>query len=84
LARFDDFAAEITVGEVPGERCGDWFYIPDDPLRDGRRVIYFGSWFEFAEPGTPEYTHAELFDPNELAAYLVRACDWRFSLRARV
>ena len=47
LADYGDFAdmtSECNVGEDAFSGYGEWYYIPDDPLPDNDRVIYFGSW----------------------------------------
>jgi hypothetical protein len=79
LANFEDFADRITecnVGEEgDGGGYGEWFFVPDEPLPSGHRVIYFGSWGNDNSPGASTYTHATLFDvnePGELAEFTLR------------
>lgn len=65
LDDFSDFAEcinEINVGEDAFSGYGEWFYVPDEPLPSGDRVIYYGSWGNDNSPGASLYTHATLFD----------------------
>jgi len=78
LADFGDFADQITecnVGEDSFSGYGEWFFVPEDPLPSGERVIYYGSWGNDNSPGASLYTFAELFDvtdPDELAEFTLR------------
>jgi hypothetical protein len=78
LADFADFAesiTEINVGEDSFSGYGEWFYVPDEPLPTGERVIYYGSWGNDNSPGASMYTHATLFDgndPDEMADFALR------------
>lgn len=68
LADFGDFADMITecsVGEDAFSGFGEWFFIPNDPLPNNDRVIYFGSWGNDNSPGASCYTCAEVFDMND-------------------
>ena len=82
LADFGEFAdqiAECNVGEDSFSGYGEWFFVPDEPLPDGSRVIYFGSWGNDNSPGASMYTHAEIFDgtdPEELAEFSRRVQGW--------
>jgi hypothetical protein len=82
LADFGDFADQITecnVGEDAFSGYGDWFFVPDEPLPNGDRVIYFGSWGNDNSPGASMYTHAEIFDgidPEEVAEFTLRVQEW--------
>jgi hypothetical protein len=82
LADFADFADCITernVGEDAFSGYGEWFYVPDEPLPNGDRVIYFGSWGNDHSPGASSYTHAEVFDgndPDEMAEFTLRVQEW--------
>ena len=48
LQDFGDFSEQVEyVNQQPdfGDcDCGDWFFIPDEPLPSGQRVIFFGSF----------------------------------------
>jgi len=47
LADYGDFAEQTTecnVGEDSFSGYGEWFFVPDEPLPSGERVVYFGSW----------------------------------------
>ena len=78
LADFGDFGdriTEINVGEDGFSGYGEWFYVPDEPLPTGERVIYYGSWGNDNSPDASMYTHATLFDvsdPDELADFAQR------------
>lgn len=82
LADYGDFAEQISecnVGEDAFSGFGAWFYVPDEPLPNGDRVIYFGSWGNDNTPGASMYTHAEIFDgndPAELAEFDRRVKHW--------
>ena len=82
LADYSDFADQITeciVGEDSFSGCGEWFFVPDEPLPNGDRVIYFGSWGNDNSPGASTYTNAEIFDGNDaddLCAFEDRVNHW--------
>ena len=82
LADFGDFADQITecnVGEDSFSGFGEWFYVPDEPLPNGDRVIYFGSWGNDNSPGASTYTNAEIFDaldPDQLIEFSKRVDHW--------
>lgn len=82
LADFGDFADQISecnVGEDSFSGYGEWFFVPDEPLPNGDRVIYFGSWGNDNSPGASMYTNAEIFDgsdPDELAEFTLRVKEW--------
>lgn len=57
----------------------DWYFVPDDPLPSGRRVIYTGGWSGVAKIPTQGRFEAELFDstvPDDLAEYDRRVRYW--------
>jgi hypothetical protein len=82
LADFADFADQLCerdVGEDAFGGYGEWFFVPVDPLPNGDRVIYFGSWGNDYSPGASAYTNAEVFDGNdpvELAEFTLRVQEW--------
>jgi hypothetical protein len=80
LADFSDFADRITernVGEDSFSGYGEWFFVPDEPLPNGDRVVYFGSWGNDNSPGASMYTYAEIFDGHdELAEFTIRVQEW--------
>lgn len=83
LADFGDFADQISECNQSeygdGQLEGEWFFVPDAPLPNGDRVIYFGSWGNNNSPGASSYTNAEIFDgtdPNELAEFTLRVQEW--------
>jgi hypothetical protein len=82
LADFGDFAdqiGEVNVGEDAFSGFGEWFFVPEEPMPNGDRVIYFGSWGNDNSPGASSYTHAEIFDgddPVELAEFSERVKHW--------
>jgi len=82
LADYGDFADQITevnVGEDSFSGYGEWFFVPDEPLPNGDKVVYFGSWGNDNSPGASMYTNAEVFDandPDELAEYAERVRHW--------
>ena len=54
LADYGDFADMVTEcnqGEDTFSGYGEWFFIPDDPLPNNDRVIYFGTWGNDHSPG---------------------------------
>lgn len=61
LAEFAEFEDSITERNV-GKDYGEWFFVPDEPLPTGERVIYFGSWDSDHGPGASAHTHATLFN----------------------
>lgn len=81
LADYGDFAdqvSECNVGEDAFSGFGEWFYVPDEPLPNNDRVIYFGSWGNDNSPGASSYTHAEIFNmdaPDDAAEYEKRVKD---------
>lgn len=83
LSDFSDFAemiSECNVGEDAFSGFGEWFFVPDEPLSNGDRVIYFGSWGNDNSPGASMYTNAELFDMNDSqdsAAFVERLQHWQ-------
>ena len=82
LADYGDFADMVTEcnqGEDAFSGYGEWFYIPDDPLPNNDRVIYFGTWGNDHSPGASSYTNAEIFDmddPEDAAEYAKRVKEW--------
>ena len=82
LADFGDFAdqiAEVNVGEDSFSGFGEWYFVPDEPLPNNDRVIYFGSWGNDNSPGASMYTNAEIFngdDPSELTEFADRVKHW--------
>ena len=82
LADFSDYADQITevnVSEDAFSGNGDWYFIPNEPLPNGDRVIYFGSWGNDNSPGASTYTNAEIFDvldPNQLIEFSKRVDHW--------
>lgn len=62
-----------------GSEAGEWFYIPENPLPGGKRVIYFGTFGSDHSPGASAYTYAEVFDlsdPNDVKAFSRRRAAW--------
>lgn len=82
LADYGDFADQISecnVGEDAFSGYGEWFFVPDEPLPNGDRVIYFGSWGNDNSPGASSYTHAEIFnvdEPEDAAEFKKRVKHW--------
>ncbi len=82
LAEYGEFADRITecnVGEDSYSGYGEWFFVPDEPLPNGDRVIYFGSWGNDNSPGASTYTNAEIFDaldPDQLVEFSKRVDHW--------
>jgi hypothetical protein len=82
LADYSEFADRITecnVSEDSFSGFGEWFYVPDEPLPNGDRVIYFGSWGNDNSPGASTYTNAEIFDflgPDQLIEFSKRVDHW--------
>ena len=83
LASFGHFAdriARVNVGkEDDGSGYGEWWFAPHDPLPNGDRVIYYGSWDRDHSPGAATHTHAQIFagnDPDELAEFTLRVREW--------
>ncbi len=78
LADYGDFAEKITecnMGEDAFSGYGEWWYVPEEALASGERVIYFGSWGNDNSPGASSYTYATLFDmsnPDDLAEFTLR------------
>lgn len=75
-ADFSDCITECNMGEDAFSGYGEWYYIPDEPLPTGERVIYFGSWGNDNSPGASMYTSAELFDgtdPDDMVEFCRRA-----------
>ena len=62
---FADQVGECNVGEDAFSGYGDWFFIPEEPLSSGERVIYYGSWGNDNCPGASVCTYAEVFGPDE-------------------
>ena len=74
-----DMVTECNQGEDTFSGYGKWFFIPDDPLPNNDRVIYFGTWGNDNSPGASSYTNAEIFemnDPDDAADYEKRVNDW--------
>ena len=82
LADFGDFADQISecnMGEDSFSGFGEWFFVPEEQLANGDRVIYFGSWGNDNSPGASTYTNAEIFDandPDEMAEFALRVQEW--------
>jgi hypothetical protein len=79
LKDYCDFADQITecnAGEDTFSGFGEWFFVPDAPLPNGDRVIYFGSWGNDNSPGASSYTNAEIFDGTEDAEFQRRVKHW--------
>ena len=82
LAAYGDFAdqvSECNVSEDAFSGYGDWLYIPEEPLPNNDRVIYFGTWGNDNSPGASSYTHAEIFDmddEDDAAEYAKRVKEW--------
>lgn len=76
---FADQFTECNVGEDSFSGFGEWFFVPDEPLPNNDRVIYFGSWGNDNSPGASTYTNAEIFngdDPVDLAEFHERVKHW--------
>lgn len=76
---FADQVAECNQGEDAFSGYGEWFFIPDDPLPNNDRVIYFGTWGNDNSPGASSYTNAEIFDmddPEDAIEYEKRVKEW--------
>ena len=82
LADFSDFADQISecnMGEDSFSGFGEWYYVPDEPLPNGDRAIYFGSWGNDNSPGASTYTNAEIFDAldhDQLIEFSERVDHW--------
>jgi hypothetical protein len=82
LADFGEFADMITecnVGEDAFSGFGEWFFVPNDPLPNNDRVIYFGSWGNDNSPGASCYSYAEVFEMNDAedaAEFKRRVKEW--------
>lgn len=82
LADYSEYADRITecnVGEDSFSGFGEWFFVPDESLPNGDRVIYFGSWGNDNSPGASTYTNAEIFDaldPDQLVEFSKRVDHW--------
>lgn len=44
---------------------GEWFFIPDEALADGDRVIYHGTFGNYNSPGSSHATYANVYDMND-------------------
>jgi len=76
---FADMVTECNVGEDAFSGYGEWFFVPDDPLPNNDRVIYFGTWGNDHCPGASMYTNAEIFnmdDPDDAAEFEKRVKEW--------
>lgn len=51
---------------------GEWFADHPEPLADGSRVIFGGSFGNDHSPGCDHYTWAEVYGPDELDDYNAR------------
>ena len=82
LADFGDFADQISecnMGEDAFSGYGEWFFVTDEPLPAGERVIYFGSWGNDNSPGASSYSYAEIFDSadeTDAAAFARGVKEW--------
>ena len=79
LADYCDFADQISecnVGEDTFSGFGEWFFVPEEPLPNGDKVIYFGSWGNDNSPGASSYTNAEIFESTEEAEFQRRVKHW--------
>ena len=83
LADFRDFSEKITecnVGDNGDSGFGQWFFVPEEPMPNGDRVFYFGSWGNYNSPGAWAYTNAEIFDgddPADLAEFQTWVKHWK-------
>lgn len=64
LPDFGEYAD--CVEYVNQQDCGDytegeWYYIPDEPLPDGYRVIFVGSFGNYNSPGADGFTKAGIY-----------------------
>ncbi|TXI90538.1 MAG: hypothetical protein E6Q36_01245 [Chryseobacterium sp.] len=76
---FSDRVEYCNQGEDAFSGFGEWFFVPDEPLPNGDRVIYFGSWGNDNSPGASTYTNAEIFDaldPEQLVEFSERVDHW--------
>lgn len=79
LADYGDFSDCIewcNQGEDAFSGYGRWYYIPDEPLPDGSRVIYHGTYGNYNSPGASSYTYAEIYDPDEKDEYTKHVAYW--------
>ncbi len=79
LQAYPDLAGMVTKcnqgQDSDGAGYGEWYYVPEEALPGGDRVIYFGSWGRDHPPGASMYTHASVFsmdDPEDAAEYTLR------------
>jgi len=74
LKDYADFTECVTLCDQSeygdGQLEGEWFFIDDEPLPNGRRVIYHGSFGNDNAPGASMYTHAEIFDGGDPASVI--------------
>lgn len=74
-----DMISECNVGEDSFSGYGEWFFVPDTPMPNDDRVIYFGSWGNDNSPGASMYTNAEIFDmtnADDAAEFAQRVRHW--------
>lgn len=82
LADFGDFTDQISecnMGEDAVSGFGEWYFVPEEPLPNNDRVIYFGSWGNDNSPGASTYTNAEIFDgdlPSDMSDFAERVEHW--------
>jgi hypothetical protein len=74
---FADHISECNVGEDAFSGFDDWFYIPEETLPNGDRVIYFGSWGNDNCPGASVCTYAEVFGAKEIEAFQQQVEYWQ-------
>lgn len=82
LKDFGDFADAVEyINEQEsgyGDLEGEWYFVDDEPLPNGDRVIYYGTHGNDHSPGASMYTNAVIFNKNtELAEFRKRRKQWQ-------
>ncbi len=83
LASFDEFADRVEcclMGEDRHDWFGRWYFVPEEPLPNGFRVIYSGLWSGSRAPDDPMNIVAEIYDvssPEGQDEFAQRVSQWK-------
>ncbi len=73
---FSDKTTDCLMEDIGDGTKGCWFYIPEERLANGCRVIYNGTWGNDNSPGADCYTYATTYEAEDEAEYQADKARW--------
>lgn len=75
-SEFSDRTTDCNQEDLGDCSQGEWYYIPDEPLANGDKVIYNGTWGNYNSPGASSYTYATIYSPDEEEQFQAAKREW--------